>query len=487
MTRRHITRPLGAAAYGLLGAAFLPAAVAFADSYDIVPDPSSTEEVTGLYGLVTTLPAVPSVQGYQLFDVVDTSTNTTVGTFEAYESTTPNLTGTTNEELLVTQDVSGPVGTSAQDVPPVGSVIDISTYPNTGFGNIYSYFASPSGDVISETSVTPFGNFTVPETSVTPVGNLTVPGTFDAATGLANNSLGNASVPLADGYDIVPVHKFAEDVTAISGSPPVDVAVQGGQQFNINSPADATVGTFDAFETNTKDAIGTYTEELLVTQDVSGTPGTAAGDVPPVGSVFNIISYFGYPYTHNIYSDIPSSSGNVISDTFVSPYGDSTVPITFDATKVFTTDSFVVPDQYDIAPIGNEQFTGTNGVPPLDVSVQGYQQFNVDNLTNGQAGTVDADVTTHADAFGNYSEALLVTQDVLGTPGTAAGDVPPVGSIFEFVTYGISGFEQIYYDIPSPSGDVISDILVTPFGDFTIPSFGLAAGLANDLFLIPWG
>lgn len=51
MHRPHITRALCAAAGGLLGAAFLPAAAAFADDYDIVPDPSSTEVVTGYYPL----------------------------------------------------------------------------------------------------------------------------------------------------------------------------------------------------------------------------------------------------------------------------------------------------------------------------------------------------------------------------------------------------------------------------------------------------
>ena len=45
------------------------------------------------------------------------------------------------------------------------------------------------------------------------------------------------------------------------------------------------VGTFYADEATVAGSDGN--EELLVTSDVSGTAGTAAGDVPPVGSVID--------------------------------------------------------------------------------------------------------------------------------------------------------------------------------------------------------
>ena len=96
MTRRRITRALGAVASGVLGSAFLSAAVAFADDYDIVPDPNSTEVVTGYYGLLSALPAFDgTVQGYQLFDVDDTTLGTVVGTFDADESAVSNVLGGT--------------------------------------------------------------------------------------------------------------------------------------------------------------------------------------------------------------------------------------------------------------------------------------------------------------------------------------------------------------------------------------------------------
>lgn len=130
MNRHHVSRPLGAAAGGLLGAAFFPAAVAFADSYEIVPDPSSTEQVASFYGAITTPPAVTGVDGTQEFDVVDTTTNTVVGQFDALEGNTYSATllGGTNQELLVTSDVTTNVGTAAGDTPPVGSVLDIYNF-----------------------------------------------------------------------------------------------------------------------------------------------------------------------------------------------------------------------------------------------------------------------------------------------------------------------------------------------------------------------
>ena len=65
------------------------------------------------------------VQGRQKFDVVDPITGETVGTFDALESSATLFLGRTHVELLVTEDIAGPVGTAAGNIPPVGSVIAI--------------------------------------------------------------------------------------------------------------------------------------------------------------------------------------------------------------------------------------------------------------------------------------------------------------------------------------------------------------------------
>ncbi|MBV8293673.1 MAG: hypothetical protein JOY55_18025, partial [Mycobacterium sp.] len=229
----------------------------------------------------------------------------------------------------------------------------------------------------------------------------------------------------------------------------------------------------------------------LVTSDVSGTAGTGAGEVPPVGSVFNVITtdFSGYDY---IYSDLASTTpggANDVTVTLETPYGDINVPSTFDATELIDDEPTAVPvsEDYDIVPASAAEPSGINGLPPFDVAIQGYQQFDVDNTALGtEAGTFDADVSTAEDSFGDIDKAILVTSDVSGTTGTGAGDVPPVGSVVDIFTFGDSGFENIYSDLASTTagGDVISDTFVTPFGDFTIPAtIDAAAGLANDTFL----
>jgi hypothetical protein len=481
MHRRRITRALGAAAGGLLGAALFPAAIAFADDYDIGADPNSPEVITGLYGFDfgfdTTPPAVNnSVDGDQLFDVDDTTVGTTtdpdvVGTFEADESTSSDGFGDTNQELLVTSDVSGTAGTAAGDTPPVGSVFDFYTFGDGSFENIYSDLPSPSGNLISDTLVTPFGDFSIPDT-------------FDAASAVSVYDATN--IPIADG-DIVLDPGHVEHVTAINGFSPLTIAVQGVEKFDVDSASGATLGTFNADEATTTDGFGTVTQALLVTKDVSGTAGGSAGDVPPVGSVFNTVTLDGY---ENIYSDIASTTpggSDTITDTVVTPYGDFNIPTTFDATAEIAAANAAaidMPDGYDIvSDPATETLTGVNGLPPIDVAEEGtHELFNIDSTAGTSVGSFDADVTTTADAFGNTTQTILVTSDLTGTAGTAAGDVPAVGSELDTVTFGDTGFELIYSDLVSSSGNAMTETLVTPLGDITFPTtFDAAAALAADV------
>jgi hypothetical protein len=479
--RSRITHSLIAPVGGLLAAALLPTAVAFADSYQIIPDPSSTEEITGFFGEPATPPAVAgSIQGQQVFEVFDTTTDKTVGTFDVDESTNPSLYGAANEELLVTEDLSGTAGTATGDTPPVGSVIDIANYGG-GYETVYSDLASPNGDVITDSWTNPFGSGSVPST-------------YDVAAGLADNArLANDTfdaqpLQLTDGYDLAPAAAASENITSVTGFSPADVAVEGNQLFDIyNAATDQVTGTFDGEVTNTSDVLLNYTEEIYVTNDVSGTVGAAAGDTPPVGSLYNVFYILDDPSFYNVYSVTPSSSGDVVSDTLVSRFGEINIPISFyDATKAITVNSFTVPtDGESIVPVGGEQLSSVDGVPPLDSSVQGYQEFELDNASGNTIGTFDADVTTANGFFGNSSEALLVTADS-GATGTAAGDLPPVGSVFDVDSYG-GGFETIYSDLVSTTGaNVISETLVTPFGDFAIhPAFELAANAADSSFFVP--
>jgi hypothetical protein len=453
--RRRTPRVLGAAAGGLLGAAFLPAGAAFADDWDIVADPTSPEVITGIYGygfgafdLVS--PAVAgSIQGDQEFDYTDTTTGDT-GEFSGLESTFADGFGDTGQEVYVAADPSESGG------PSVGSVFDTYSMGDGLVTNVYSDIYSSSGDTITDTLETPLGDYNIPVT-------------FDAADVTIADADG---VTIGYGTDIDP--DGSQTVNAINGLPPLTVALQGTQQFFVDNSAPNPA--FDADDTITADGAGTYTEAVLVTQPLEGTVGTAAGDTPQVGSIINTI---GYGDIELVYSDLVGSNGaNVITDTLDTPFGDYEIPTAFDAAQAEDTAAIDLPGGDDLTPVGTLDYTGTNGgingLPPADVGVQGTQTFDYTNA-DGTSGTFTADVTNTLDTFDDSTETVLVTSN---TDPDA-----PVGSVFETVTWGDTGFENIYSDIASASGaDVVTDTVVTPFGDFTIPSaLDAAAGLATDL------
>jgi hypothetical protein len=456
-TRRRSARRIGAAAGGLLSVAFMPAAAAFADDYTITADPTSQETVTGIYGTGlggadTAPPAVAgSLQGHQTFDYTDTASQTT-GTFTGDENTVTDGFADTNSEVLVTSDLTG------ADAPPVGSVFDTYTFDDGTETNIYSAIPSATGgDTITDTLVTPYGDYTIPMT-------------FDAADVTAADANG---LSLSDG-DFVPQGSLA--VNAITGIPPLTMALQGTQTFDSS----ANTG-FNADVTTTTDGVGTYTEAVLVTSDSAGsTVGTAAGDVPGVGSVFNTMDLFG---DEEVYSDIVTPSGNVITDTIETPLGDYTIPTTFDATEAESAGTVDLGDGDSLVGIGTfakgtEALTGVNGLPPVDVGVQGTDTYDFDEGST-VAGTFTGDYTNTEDMFGGTTQTVLVT-------GNVTGDAPQAGSVIETVGLG-NGYENIYSDIIGSSGAAtITDTLVTPFGSYDIPDaseFALVVpNLTADMF-----
>lgn len=191
MNIRPITLALGAAAGGLLAAAYLPMAIANADSGGAVVDvtsdamrgptpdvfgfsPDSPETVLTVSGLP---PLFQQVEGYQTFEYF-TPTGDDLGSVNADVSTLSLPDGFTNTEYLITGPGStlayaGPDLTEA-NLPTTGSVYDIANFGD-GFSNDYSdvlpepakQFATDalSGTgaaetgTITDTFVTPFGSF----------------------------------------------------------------------------------------------------------------------------------------------------------------------------------------------------------------------------------------------------------------------------------------------------------------------------------------
>jgi hypothetical protein len=470
MARRQIARTLGAAAGGLLGVAFFPGAMAFADGLDLAAvdaldpssyqiDPVAPETITGFYNMTTAPPGVnESVQGYGQFNVLD-SHNDPLGSFDAYESTAPYLANAndaivSSQVLYVDSGIQSllPDGTDpVTNYLPDGSVISITHSGGGTLENIYSAIpGTGSSDTVTDILKTPYGNFDLSSL----VGSL-----FNA---------GNVTPALPDGFSST----ADPTILAVNGLPPLTIALQGIQTLEFDG-----ANPFTALETTTTDGIGFHTEAFLVT-DNDNNP-----DALPVGSVYNTIDFHNL---QNVYSSVPQPDGtDKITDTLINTTTHQTTDLSSlfagdDASAGLTDGSNLQPISFggttiSVDPDTPETFTGINGLPPGNASIQGTDLFHF--LDGTDSTTFHADVTTIPDmAYSNYSEALLVTS-------SADPSLVPEGSIFDLTTYG-SGFENIYTDLPGLGADghnLITDTFVTPFGDFDLSwlyqSIDASAGL----------
>lgn len=446
------------------------------NGYDLVP--ASAETVTSFYGRWAFLPGGTSYfQGQQQYGVVDPATGQTVGRFEALVASGNPLTLRDRYvELLVTGNDGVNVGTAPGQVPPVGSII--STERLFGrFGWSYSAMPSPDGDVLSLKILTPFGDIPLPVS-------------FDAAKGIADHTLDNRPINLGNGYSIAPADPAGETLVGISGLLPLFTTVQGRQTFNLYDSEGNAIGSFEGVYTPTSDIFGTYTEAVLVTSSDDPNVGTNPGQVPPPGSVFNVI-YLGGDDTYVLYSSLPSRSGDVVS-VIASVGGKisniATWPLTaLNASAPPPVRRLTTSGGYSLLPISPLVLSGVNGLPPREVQNQGYQQFGVYDSAGVQQGSFDAMVFNQWDMLGTSSTAILVTGVTDGTAGTDPGDVPPVGSMFEYDFLGNTGFGFYYAVMPSPSGDVIRFRILTPLLDIPLRSrYNAVSGLEGASLFDPF-
>ena len=411
--------------------------------------PSSTKEITSIYGRWTYPPGGPGmVQGRQQFDVVDAKTVERAGTVDALVSTIAGLHYTS---LLVMSNDGTNVGTGAGQVPPVGSLIANFQFGLVGLS--YSAVPTPSGDVVAFAITTPSGDIPI-----------TVP--FNGAKEVADRTVDNRPIVLANGFSIAPADPDGEKLTATSGILPLFTALQGHQVFNVYDSDGNAVGSFDGVFTTTSDIIKTYTQAVLVTGNDGVNVGTAAGQVPPVGTVYNVI-YRESDDHYFLYSSLPTPAGSDVSmievDQGVVTRSAATL---IDASAPPGGGELSAAGGYRFVPVSEFKPSGVNGLPPRDVQIQGYQQFDVYDADGGKIGLVDADVSTQWDLFGIHSQALMITRVDQGDDGV----VPPVGSVFNFVTSGDSGFGSAHSVVPLESGDLTYFKLVTPLGDIPLPS-----------------
>jgi hypothetical protein len=351
----------------------------------------------------------------------------------------------------------------------VGSIINANGAPL--FGTVYT--SAPGGKVTYDI--------------VTPFGSIPQPALYNAATGLTDYIEVNKPVQLGGGFYIAPRVPSTEEFTSVTGLPPLFAAMQGVQEYSLFDKSGAPVGGFEGMVTTTSDFIGLFTKAILVTSTGDSTNvGTGAGQVPPVGTVYNLINFTDELYV--LYSSMPSKSGSVVTTKLVTPFGSFDIPLPFDASTAPEV-KLQVPGGYKFVATSEMVPAGVNGLPPREVILQGYQQFDVVDRLGNTVGSVTADVMRQWDWFGGTSTALLITEVRSGTPGVLPWNAPPVGAVYNFRTpYGINiGLSDFYSSVPTALGDIVTFQTVTPFG--AIPLFlpnDLSRGLQDALYVNPF-
>ncbi len=154
--QRRATLTLGAVAGGLLGAALLPMAVAFADTYDFTPDPT-TFAPTQVEGYP---PLINEVTGAEKWGLSDATTNT-LRFPDAFTGTDTETTigSFTNDDFLTNAGIIV-LGPNSSFLVPSGTQIDIANF-GLGFENEWLDVPSGANSGISDLFITPFGNFEV--------------------------------------------------------------------------------------------------------------------------------------------------------------------------------------------------------------------------------------------------------------------------------------------------------------------------------------
>lgn len=150
-------------------------------------------------------------------------------------------------------------------------------------------------------------------------------------------------------------------------------------------------------------------------------------------------------------------------------------------------DSFTIGDTTfnPVQADGSEGFTPLSplfSAPPLFQVAEGDQSFDV--TSGGGTDATDLGNVTASEnvtnLFGGIHNTEFTITDLDPASGATASDLPAVGTVYDVMNFG-NGFENIYTDIPGADGaaNSITDTLVTPFGDFNIPTDFDAAGLLD--------
>jgi hypothetical protein len=158
LTQRCATFTVGALAGGLLAAAFLPMATAFADEIDLTPS-DSTFVPTQVEGYP---PLINEVTGTEAFSVHDITTNEDIyGNVAQGVDTQTTIGSFTNDDFLNTGLSVGFIRPGGEFEIPTGTQFDFANFGG-GFAN--EWIDIPAGGTdpgASDLLITPFGDFSL--------------------------------------------------------------------------------------------------------------------------------------------------------------------------------------------------------------------------------------------------------------------------------------------------------------------------------------
>ena len=131
-------------------------------------------------------------------------------------------------------------------------------------------------------------------------------------------------------------------------------------------------------------------------------------------------------------------------------------------------------DEYDFTPdLTTFVPTQVEGYPPLINEVTGTEQWGVFDLTTNTSFAPNVINGTDTETtFGSFTNDDYLISSGLVVSGPHFFSLP-VGTQLDLANFGL-GFENEWVDIPSGPNTGISDLLITPFGDFELFGSGFS-------------